>query len=275
MAGAKNIFHLQTALSIAGSDPTGGAGLQADLQVFRHFQTHGCGVVTALTVQDTHGVKSVLPAFPSVVLDQLRVLLGDIQPHAIKIGMLASDDIVRNVSLALDGMAGDPPIVLDPVLMASDGTPLLERRAWPALRDLLSRVALVTPNLAEAEALTETETTTREGTERAARILVEEIGADAALIKGGHREGNADDLLTLRAGPNVSHTWMPGERIAGGPVHGTGCALSSAIAAMLARGTSLPEAADEARRFVRAGLKHAAKVGNGAAFLGFAPTRPA
>lgn len=187
--------------------------------------------------------------------------------------MLASDDIVRNVTLALSGLATITPIVLDPVLMASDGTILLERRAWPALRDFLATVTLVTPNLAEAEALAETATATREGTERAARTLVEEIGAGAALIKGGHRKGNPDDLLTTRQGPNISHTWMEAERIAGGPVHGTGCALSSAIAAKLAGGTGLPQAVNEARHFVREGLDRAVKHGNGAAFLGFPSTR--
>ena len=120
---------MRTALAISASDPTGGAGLQADLQVFRSFGVHGCGVLSALTLQDSSKVHKLLPVFPSVVLDQLRVLLGDIQPNAVKIGALASDDVVRNVLLGLASLGTDIPIVLDPVLLASDGSALLERRA--------------------------------------------------------------------------------------------------------------------------------------------------
>ena len=149
---------MRVALSIAGSDPTGGAGLQADLQVFRSLGVHGAGVITALTVQDTVKVHQVLPAFPSVVLDQLRVLLADLRPHALKIGMLATDDVAINVELGLGVLDADGdvpvPIVIDPVLAASDGTSLLERRAWGTLERLIGRAALVTPNLPDAEALT-------------------------------------------------------------------------------------------------------------------------
>jgi hydroxymethylpyrimidine/phosphomethylpyrimidine kinase len=258
---------MRIALSIAGSDPTGGAGIQADLQVFRQLKTHGCGVISALTVQDTRGVKSVLPAFPSVVLDQLRVLLADLQPDAIKIGMLASDDVLRSVALGLEAIPSEVPIVLDPVLMASDGSVLLERRAWPALRDLLPKVQLVTPNLSEAEALTEVGTSTRTGAEAAARILVEEIGVPAALIKGGHRDGKPDDLLALREPSGTSLQWLESERIDAGPVHGTGCSLSSAIAAKLAHGETLPDAVHAARLFVSEALGRAEKRGSGSAFL--------
>src|SRR5262245_48711546 len=148
---------MRIALSIAGSDPTGGAGLQADLQVFRAFGVHGAGVITALTVQDTAKVHQVLPAFPNVVLAQLRVLLRDLRPDAVKIGMLATDDVARSVELGLrelDGAAGRPPLVIDPVLAASDGTPLLERRAWGVLQDLIGQATIVTPNLSEAGLLT-------------------------------------------------------------------------------------------------------------------------
>ena len=148
---------MRTALTVAGSDPTGGAGLQLDLQVFRTLGVHGAGVVTALTVQDTAKVHEVLPAFPSVVLNQLRRLLLDFVPDAIKIGMLASDDVLRSVVLGLEiveSRGGSlPPLVVDPVLTASDGQPLLERRAWGSLQSLIRRAALVTPNLPEAEIL--------------------------------------------------------------------------------------------------------------------------
>ncbi|MCH8891240.1 MAG: hydroxymethylpyrimidine/phosphomethylpyrimidine kinase [Myxococcales bacterium] len=183
---------MKVALSIAGSDPTGGAGLQADLQVFRAMGVHGSGVVTAITVQDTAKVHQVLPAFPSVVLEQLRVLLRDLTPDAIKIGALVSDDVVRSVQLALAPFLLAPagvPIVIDPVLAASDGTVLLERRAWGALQSMIGSAALVTPNLEEAAALTECDTSTEEGTQAAACVLVSELGARASLVKGGHRDG--------------------------------------------------------------------------------------
>jgi len=249
---------MKVALSIAGSDPTGGAGLQADLQVFRALGVHGAGVVTALTVQDTAKVHRVLPAFPSVVLEQLRVLLRDLTPDAIKIGMLASDDVVRNVQLALAPFLtapGEVPIVIDPVLAASDGTPLLERRAWGALQALIGSAALVTPNLPEAAALTGCDTSSEEGTQAAACVLVSEFGARASLVKGGHRDGPPRDLLAVREGGSVSLRWLEGKRIEGGPFHGTGCALSSAITAQLALGATLDDAVERGRQFVANALR--------------------
>ena len=250
---------MQTALTIAGSDPTGGAGMQADLQVFRALGVHGMGVVTALTVQDTARVHEVLPVFPSVVLKQLRVLLRSTPPDALKLGMLASDDVARNVELGLRELdpARRTPIVIDPVLAASDGTPLLERRAYGTLQDLIGRAHLVTPNLLEAAALTGSDVSTREGVEAAAAQLVTGLGARAALVKGGHRDGAPDDLLALREGGSASFHWLAGERIPGGDVHGTGCALSSAITAQLARGVELRDAIESARRFVRDAIRNA------------------
>jgi hydroxymethylpyrimidine/phosphomethylpyrimidine kinase len=267
------VSELRVALSIAGSDPTGGGGLQADLQVFRALGLHGAGVVTALTVQDTERVHSVLPAFPNVVLEQLRVLLRDVAPDVVKIGMLATDDVARNVELGLREL--DPvrrvPVVIDPVLAASDGTPLLEPRGYAALRDLVSRSTLVTPNLPEAAALTGCDVSTREGVEAAAAALVSDLGANAALVKGGHRDGAPDDLLVLREGGTASFQWLPGERVDVGPVRGTGCALASAIAAHLARGASIPDAVEAGRSFVADALRASVRRGRKARFLFYAP----
>jgi hydroxymethylpyrimidine/phosphomethylpyrimidine kinase len=264
---------MRIALSIAGSDPTGGAGLQLDLQVFRSLGVHGAGVVTALTIQDTAKVHQVLPAFPSVVLNQLRRLFEDFVPHAIKIGMLGTDDVLRSVALGLEAIAGrveaPPPIVIDPVLAASDGQPLLERRAWDSLRELVGRAALVTPNLPEVEALTGVDASGEAGMEKAARSLIEKLGARAALVKGGHREGPPHDLLAVTGPGGVTLEWLRGERIAVGRVHGTGCALSSAIAAGLARGDELRAAVARGREFVLAALRRAESVGRGAALLVF------
>jgi hydroxymethylpyrimidine/phosphomethylpyrimidine kinase len=222
-------------------------------------------------VQDTAKVHQVLPAFPNVVLEQIRTLLRDVTPDAVKLGMLASDDVARSVALGLADL--DPvqrvPLVIDPVLAASDGTLLLERRALGTLQDLIGRAAIVTPNLDEAAVLTGCDVSTREGVEAAAANLVVNLGAEAALVKGGHRDGAPDDLLALREGGSASFDWLAGERIEGAPVHGTGCALASAIAAHLAKGAALRHAVDAARRFVADGIRAAQARGRRARFLAF------
>jgi hydroxymethylpyrimidine/phosphomethylpyrimidine kinase len=257
---------VRVALSIAGSDPTGGAGLQLDLQVFRAFGVHGAAIPTALTIQDSATVHRVLPVFPNVVLEQIRTLLRDVAPHAVKLGMLATDDVARMVQLGLaeldrDASAARTPLVIDPVLHASSGAVLLERRAWGTLVELFPRATLVTPNLPEAEALAGDDVSTADGVERAGRRIVSELGAGAALVKGGHRDGAPDDLLAVRDGAGVRTAWLPGARVAGGRVHGTGCALSSAIAAGLAQGALLEKAVDAARAFVRRALERAVAIG--------------
>lgn len=265
---------MRCALTIAGSDPTGGAGLQADLQVFAAYGLHGAAVVTALTIQDSSGVHRVMPVFPSVALDQLRVLLADMTPAVIKLGMLASDDVARSVQLALSGLAEPVPTVIDPVLAASDGTPLLERRAWPVLRELMRGASLVTPNLPEAELLTDIPISRAEDCERAARVFLEEFGCQAVLIKGGHRDGPPHDLLAIGDGPSESLNWLEGQRIEVGPVRGTGCALASAIAAGLGLGLDLEKAVANARRFVASRIRDSAALGEGARFLAPAGGRP-
>ncbi len=261
-----------SALSIAGSDPTGGAGLQADLQVFRSFGVHGGAVPTALTIQDGLRIRQVLPVFPSALLDMLRITLDALRPAAVKIGMLGTDDVVRNVLLALAPFP-ELPVVIDPVLAASDGSALLERRAYPALRDLAFGRTLLTPNWPEAEILIGEALPRRRDGEAAARSLLEDLQLGGVLLKGGHLDGDSDDLLVLRegdrkSGPIVSK-WLPGERIAGDPVHGTGCALSAAIAAGLALGRPLEQAVVEARSFVRRAIAAARPLTNGARILGF------
>jgi hydroxymethylpyrimidine kinase/phosphomethylpyrimidine kinase len=269
---------MHSVLSIAGSDPTGGAGLQADLQVFHALGVHGAGVPSALTVQNGLHVRQVLPVFPSVLLETLRTTLDAVEPSAIKIGMLATDDVVRNVTLAL-ATRPDTAVVIDPVLAASDGTPLLETRAYSALRDLAYNRTMLTPNWPEAEILTNQTLPRRRDAEDAARELVRELHLDGLLLKGGHREQDADDLLVLRAKPVEAQTgtksedlqteWLPGERLPGSPVHGTGCALSAAIAARIARGDALRTAVTTARAFVRRAIEGAHTLNNGARILDF------
>jgi hydroxymethylpyrimidine/phosphomethylpyrimidine kinase len=263
---------MQSVLSIAGSDPTGGAGLQADLQVFRAHGVHGAGVPTALTVQDGLRISRVLPVFPSVLLDHLRTTLDVIRPQAIKIGMLATDDIVRNVLLSL-AQISDTPVVIDPVLCASDGTPLLEKRAYPALRDLIHGRCLLTPNWPEAEILVDALLPRRKDGEAAARELLADLELEGVLLKGGHLEDDSDDLLITRSGEGahaeIRAEWLPGKRLPGPPVHGTGCALSAAIAAGLSKGKSLRDSVVDARAYVRNAIEHAHTLHNGARILAF------
>lgn len=267
------IGWVRIALSIAGSDPTGGAGLQLDLQVFRTLGVHGAGVVTALTVQDTARVHQVLPVLASTVRDQLRTLLADVRPAALKLGMLATEAVLGAVVEGLGGLdvprATRPPLVIDPVLRSTSGAILLERDAWSGLRALIGACDLVTPNLPEAQALTERDVSTRAGTEAAARHLVETLGARAALVTGGHAEGRPDDCLALGGKGGAHVRWLEGERIGGSPVHGTGCALSAAVTAELALGRGLEDAVHRARQFVRRALRGAVAPGHGARLLGF------
>jgi hydroxymethylpyrimidine/phosphomethylpyrimidine kinase len=206
-------------------------------------------------------VQRTLPVFPNIVGDQLAALLADIRPRVLKLGMLASDDVLLRVAYTL--AAFDPiPRVVDPVLRASDGAFLLERRAWGSLVErLIAGAALVTPNLPEAEALTG-----ERDPERAAAWLLD-AGAQAVLVKGGHADGDADDLLATRA----DTTWLRGARIAGGTVHGTGCALSAAIAARLARGEPLVDAVRAAKAWLAEAIASAQSLGKGARILRLRP----
>jgi len=228
-----------------------------DLQVFARHRVHGMAVPTALTVQTTQAVHRTLPVFPNIVGEQLQRLLADIRPDAIKLGMLATDDVLLRVAHVLDGHPSIPRVV-DPVLRASDGSFLLERRAWQNLIErLIAGAALVTPNLGEAETLTG-----ESDPERAAQALLG-FGAHAVLVKGGHADGPSDDLFVTPEGVQ----WLRAERIEGGPVHGTGCALSAAIAARLARGEALLDAVRAAKAFVARAIAQAEELGRGARIL--------
>jgi hydroxymethylpyrimidine/phosphomethylpyrimidine kinase len=259
---------MKSVLTIAGSDPTGGAGLQADLRVFQCLGVHGAAVPSALTQQNGLRIRQVLPVFPSALLETLRETLETVKPAAVKIGMLATDDLVRNVTLAL-GPYPDLPVIIDPVLAASDGTPLLERRAQPALRDLIFGRRMLTPNWPEAEVLCGRSLDRKRDAEAAMRELLEELRLDSILLKGGHRERDADDLLVLRTDSGVETEWLEGERIPGTACHGTGCALSAAIAAEVALGTPLRDAVVRARAFVRRAIENAQTLENGTRLLVF------
>ena len=237
-------------LSIAGSDPSGGAGIQADIKAISANGGYAMAAITGLTAQNTRGVRRVALVEPGMVRDQIAALRDDIRIDAVKIGMLGSAAIVETVAAALDGL--DVPLVLDPVMVAKGGDRLLERDAVAALRDMLvSRATVVTPNLPEAaDLLAVAEATTVEEVAAQAEALAA-LGAGSVLLKGGHLGGPESPDLLLSSG--TAH-WIGGPRHPTRNTHGTGCTLSSALAAWLGRGASLPEAARRAKDYVSAAI---------------------
>lgn len=250
-----------TVLVVSGLDPCGGAGFLADARVAALLGARPVGVITALTEQDSHGVRAATPVDPDVLGEQLTTLLSDVEVAAVKIGMLGSAAIARAIARALALTAA--PVVWDPVVRPSRGAvPLFDGDVQEALAALLPHVALVTPNADEAALLTGAPVDDGEGARRAARRLRAD-GAPAVLVKGGHLAGaQADDWLADADGELA----LTGPRLPlGEPVHGTGCALSTAIACGLAAGAPLRAACAEAKAFVAARLRSPAQVGRGRA----------
>jgi hydroxymethylpyrimidine/phosphomethylpyrimidine kinase len=242
------------ALTIAGSDSSGGAGIQADLKTFAALEVYGASVITALTAQNTLGVEAVLTVPPEFVRAQMRTVASDLSVNAIKIGMLGTRAIIEAVAAGLEDFAG-VPVVLDPVMVAESGDSLLEPDAVEALSSVLMPLAgVITPNLAEAAKLLG-QTQARNETEMAAQAReLREAGAKAVLIKGGHAEGeNAVDILVDEEG----ELRLEALRALTRNTHGTGCTLSAAIAAELAKGASLKAAVQSAKTYVTAAI-HAA-----------------
>ncbi len=248
---------MRTLLSIAGSDPSAGAGSQQDLKVATLTGVYGLTVITAITAQNSQGVQRWEPLAPDLVAAQLTSILSDIRVDAVKIGMLATAAIVRTVAAALRQVAA--PIVLDPVLAASDGAILLEEAGIQVLKEeLLPLTTVLTPNLAEAGLLLQRQITDVPGMAAAAQDLLR-LGPQAVLIKGGHLAGPPVDVLA--DGHNLYH--LPGERLPAPHTHGTGCALAAALAAHLAQGRSLPEAVNQARTLVAEAIRWGLPLGSG------------
>jgi hydroxymethylpyrimidine/phosphomethylpyrimidine kinase len=250
------------ALTIAGSDSGGGAGIQADLKTFSALGAYGASAITALTAQNTRGVQAIHNVPPEFVAQQIQSVLSDIDVKAIKIGMLSSAAIIDAVADALVPYPGIP-IVLDPVMVAASGDPLLEASAMDALHQrLLPMAILVTPNLPEAAMLLGRPIASTEEDILAQGQDILLLGAKAVLIKGGHGSGpqSTDFLITLQS---VTRFSVP--RIRTENVHGTGCTLSSAIAAGLAKGLPLPQAVEEAKGYITAAIAASSrlKVGHG------------
>ena len=259
-------------LTIAGSDSGGGAGIQADLKTFSALGCFGMSAITALTAQNTTGVRSIHGVPADMLRDQIDAVMEDIGVDAIKIGMLHSPEVVQTVASAIDRHAL-AHVVLDPVMVATSGAVLIDSPAIAALvRELFGRAVVITPNLDEASLLVG-RTLANEQDMQAAAIELLAKGANAVLVKGGHLAGDVvSDLLQVAGG--APH-WMRAPRIATANTHGTGCTLSSAIAAYLALGYTLVDAVEAARLYVRGALAAGASVktgqGNGPLNHSFAP----
>jgi hydroxymethylpyrimidine/phosphomethylpyrimidine kinase len=239
------------ALTIAGSDSGGGAGIQADLKTFSALGAYGCSVITALTAQNTLGVQAIHAVDPAFVRSQMDSVLGDLSVRAVKIGMLGTPEVVAAVADGL--LAWRPPlVVLDPVMVAKGGDRLLRDEAVAAVRERLLPLAfLITPNLPEAGALLGGPGPADRGQMGDAARRLRDLGPANVLLKGGHLVGNDSPDLLLADGTT---TWLEAPRIATRHTHGTGCTLSSAIAALLAHGRPLPVAVAEAKRWLSAAI---------------------
>jgi hydroxymethylpyrimidine/phosphomethylpyrimidine kinase len=251
-------MSIPKALTIAGSDSGGGAGIQADLKTFSAYRVFGLSVITAVTAQNSVGVQGVENLAPAFVARQLRSVLEDFGVDAAKCGMLSMAPIIEAVA----GVLADHPIdklVVDPVMVAKSGNSLLQPDAVEALiRHILPLALVVTPNLPEAEVLSGMTVSNREDMEEAAR-RIGKLGARHVLVKGGHLEGDAVDILWN--GREVTAFQVP--RVESSNTHGTGCTLSAAIAAGLAKGRPLGEAVREAKAYVTKAIREGFALGRG------------
>ena len=247
------------AVTIAGSDSGGGAGIQADLKTFSALGVYGASVLTALTAQNTRGVTAIHDVPPDFVRAQMDAVFSDLDVNAVKIGMLSRADVIDAVAEGLEAWPVSR-VVLDPVMVAESGDPLIADEAVAHLRHrLFSRVALVTPNLHEAARLLGTEAaTSRDAMERQARALLDE-GCNAVLVKGGHFDGEeAADVLAFRSSEgDAAVRWFAAPRCDTRNTHGTGCSLSSAIAAHFAHGRTLPDAVEAAKGWLSKAIEGA------------------
>ena len=250
--------QMRTALSIAGSDSSGGAGIQADMKTMSAHGVYAMTAITALTAQNTTGVTSILEVTPSFLSDQLDAVFTDIFPDAVKIGMVSSAALIRVIAQKLQ-QYGARHIVVDPVMVATSGARLMQDEALGTLKsELLPLAEVVTPNIPEAEILSGMKISSAEDMEKAAKYISEAYHC-AVLLKGGHDLNDANDLL-YRDG---AAKWFYGRRIHNPNTHGTGCTLSSAIASNLACGMALDEAVRRAKEYISGALAAMLDLGQG------------
>jgi hydroxymethylpyrimidine/phosphomethylpyrimidine kinase len=250
------ILSMHMALTIAGSDPTSGAGVQADLKVFHAFGIYGLSVVTSLTAQNTEEVRYIMPVPGGFVRRQISVLLSDLVPAATKTGMLYSEANIDAVAYCIKKYELKN-VVVDPVIISSSGKKLVEKHAPVALkRKIFPFCTLITPNIHEASVLTGIQIKSGADMEKAA-VLLRESGPENVIITGGHLEGTALDILY-----NGKFHYLRSRKVAG-EYHGTGCAFSAAITALLAQGKSVPDAAKSAKKYMNGAFKRSFNAGRG------------
>lgn len=249
---------MNTVLTVAGSDSSGGAGIQADLKTMGAMGCFGMSVITALTAQNTTGVQGIYEVTPEFVKLQMDSVFSDIRPKAVKIGMLSSEDIIHAVAEKLREYRAEH-IVLDPVMIATSGSRLIENEAVQALKEELFPIAqLITPNLSEAEVLAGMSIKSKEDMLLAAKKLETDYEV-AVLIKGGHLLESADDILCSHG----KEIWFTQKRLENENTHGTGCTLSSAIACGLAAGKKLPDSIAAAKDYITGAIEAGLNLGSG------------
>ncbi|HLS35809.1 MAG TPA: bifunctional hydroxymethylpyrimidine kinase/phosphomethylpyrimidine kinase [Bacillota bacterium] len=250
--------QIYKALTIAGTDPTGGAGIQADLKTFQELKSYGMSVITSVVAQNTLGVQDVHHVPLEMIKEQLQSVFSDVPVHAFKTGMIANIDMMKVIKEAIQNK--NIPFVIDPVMVATSGDPLIDEDARDFLRDELFPLSMVvTPNLPEAEVIVGKKITTVEEMKVAAKQIVEETGTKAALVKGGHLTGDAIDVLY----DGKELFLFEEERIETKNTHGTGCTLSAAITAYLSQGDTLYEAMKKGKDYVTQAIKHSIDIGAG------------
>ena len=248
---------MRVAMTIAGSDPSGGAGLQADLKTFHQHGVYGTSVVTLLTVQNTQKVESVEVLAPELVVSQLDAVFADIPPSAAKTGALGDAPVIEAIAERAERFSF--PLIIDPVMVSKHGAPLIDDEAVQVLRrKLLPHAFLITPNVPEAARLAEMDVTDVSTMEKAAAVI-SRLGPKNVLVKGGHLKGDPVDVLWT-AGEIHS---LPAERVDTTHTHGTGCVFSAAITARLANGEGLIPAVKAAKQFITAAIKNSPGMGQG------------
>lgn len=249
---------MKTALTIAGSDSSGGAGIQADIKTMCANHVFATSAITALTAQNTLGVTDIMEATPEFLAEQLDAIFTDIYPDAVKIGMVSSSALIQTIADKLHQYDAKN-IVVDPVMVATSGAKLISDDAIETLKKgLLPLATVITPNIPEAEVLAEMSITNEEEMIQAAETICQRFGC-ATLVKGGHQINDANDLL-YREG---SYTWFKGKRIHNPNTHGTGCTLSSAIASNLAKGFTLDQSVERAKSYISGALNAMLDLGKG------------
>jgi len=250
---------MYTALTIAGSDSSGGAGIQADIKTMTANGVYAMSAITALTAQNTTGVTSIMEATPQFLAEELDCIFTDIYPDAIKTGMVSSSELIEVIADKLTGYQAKN-IVVDPVMVATSGARLISEDAISTLKSkLLPLAKVITPNIPEAEVLSEMQIKSEADMEKAAEIICDRLGC-SVLLKGGHQLNDANDLLWQK---DEQVTWFMGKRIDNPNTHGTGCTLSSAIASNLAKGYDLKTSVKYAKNYISGALAAGLNLGKG------------